>query len=478
MGQAPHGPVQRVPPAQQGQHSWQSLFGMGHLRTGGLAGQGGPRSAPRCAKGQREENSPHPPSQVIPYRCLQAQGDFHLSQDGFGRRIRGEHAAACSCVTPCLRHPARPCGTKPSVSPPGPALPHLPRGPMPSCPGRCSHIGQGPGRRGGRRARPRRPRSPGVLGAGTAPAPRGAEEGSAGCSILLLMPEGLPQTIRVCSGIKGGLWPRCPAFGAVSAGWERLCGAGGTVPGRSHGGALAKGARRAPVPAPDKTRKPCRRLPGNRSASGAENFHREPSGPAARPAPAAPPHRLPAPRPGPAAHPAPAAGQAPGAAGAHGRVRAPRGEVTAGSGPGDVAVAAVVSWGGSGRCHPSACPAGSLSVNGSRILASFGDVGEVHPEADFIVKLCALALGLISHTPERWDVPERSGTHGGDTGPAPSLAPAPRSHRRDTLPPGTDTPHGLFLASQPPGWTTRVPPARPGPAAPPRGQEQTGSVPT
>lgn len=118
--------------------------------------------------------------------------------------------------------------------------------------------------------------------------------------------------------------------------------------------------------------------------------------------------------------------------------------------------------GGSGRClsrcHPSGGPARSLKVSGSRVLASFG-IGEVHPEADFIVKRCALASGLISHIPECRDAPECSSTHGGDTASAPSPAPAPRSHLRDTLPPGTDTFQGLFLASHPPGWTTRVPPS-------------------
>lgn len=113
---------------------------------------------------------------------------------------------------------------------------------------------------------------------------------------------------------------------------------------------------------------------------------------------------------------------------------------------------------GSGRCHPAGCPARVFRVNGPSGLASFGDLGEVHPETDFIVKLCALARGLISHIPECRDVPECSSTHRGDTASTPSLAPAPRSHRRDTLPPGTNTFQELFLASHPPGRTTRVPP--------------------
>lgn len=50
-------------------------------------------------------------------------------------------------------------------------------------------------------------------------------------------------------------------------------------------------------------------------------------------------------------------------------------------------------------------------------MASFGGVGKAHPEADFIVKLCVLALGLISH------IPECSSTQGGDTASVPSLAP-------------------------------------------------------
>lgn len=150
MGQAPHGPVWRVSPAQQGQHLQQSLFGMGHLRT--VTGRtGGPGSAPRCAEGQRGENSPPSAHPGNPLMLFANTGGFTPLPARLWPGIGGEHVAraARSCVTPGL--PCGTPGTKPPAPPPGPAL----RGDRgPPGPGRCSRT------RAGDRARPRGPAHP------------------------------------------------------------------------------------------------------------------------------------------------------------------------------------------------------------------------------------------------------------------------------------------------------------------------------
>lgn len=142
MGQAPHGPVWRVPPAQQGQHLQQSLFGMGHLRT--VTGRtGGPGSAPRCAEGQRGENSPPSAHPGNPLMLFANTGGFTPLPARLWPGIGGEHVAraARSCVTPGL--PCGTPGTKPPAPPPGPAL----RGDRgPPARGGAPALGQGTGR--------------------------------------------------------------------------------------------------------------------------------------------------------------------------------------------------------------------------------------------------------------------------------------------------------------------------------------------
>lgn len=129
--------------------------------------------------------------------------------DRWGTRGTGQRARVVT-----LSHPAHPCGTlgkKPPASPSEPALPDLPRGLVPSCPGRRSQTWTGDRPAG--RGQSETPAAPFTrcVGAVAAAAARGAEEGLAGGSITLLVPEGLPQTIRFCAGIKGGLWQALPS---------------------------------------------------------------------------------------------------------------------------------------------------------------------------------------------------------------------------------------------------------------------------
>ena len=87
--------------------------------------------------------------------------------------------------------------------------------------------------------------------------------------------------------------------------------------------------------------------------------------------------------------------------------------------------------------------------------ASIGGVGVV-----LITKLCALALGPISHISGRWDAPGCSSTRGWDTSSTSRLVPAPCPHHGETLPLGDQHISSSPLASRPPplGWTTGVPP--------------------
>lgn len=147
------------------------------------------------------------------------------------------HRAACSCVTPASTTPLVPVGPRARNHRHLQQKQLCPRGLMPSCSGRC------PQTRAGDRPAGRGQRDP--SGSVHPVCHGGGSSGSRGrpCWGFHHPPHAAPNSL-VLFWDKGRLVaaprPRCPSLGAARTGWERLCGAagaGGTVPGRSHGGA-------------------------------------------------------------------------------------------------------------------------------------------------------------------------------------------------------------------------------------------------